>query len=414
MRTYQHAKSTDYLGRYYTQSLISRFLVEHLPAEQPGAVLDLGAGEGALTIAASSKWSDAALITVDVDVEALSVLTHRLKCGGFKGHHHHFPQDALGVGLQSALTRHNCALPGVAVCNPPFLVHEWRKEYSEIIEDAGFSGSLPAITSTDAAVLFLAQNLRLIADGGNVGIIVPDSLACADKYLRFRASLLERYQILHAIRLRRGSFAGTDALAHILILSKRLPTSEFVHLSCLPSKGGLTHTIDVQRDRAIHRLDYAYHASEMTGSDGLTKLGDVVIDLRRGTLNSAEVRSAGSFVLHTTDITTEMRGKWTDFSRRFYKPSNGSLSTTIAEPGDMILARVGRNAAGKVIGISKGHVMFSDCLYRLRILPEYRERVLRCLASKTGERWLEMHAYGVAARHISKSDLLNFPLDYSP
>jgi type I restriction enzyme M protein len=109
-----------------------------------------------------------------------------------------------------------------------------------------------------------------------------------------------------------------------------------------------------------------------------------------------------------------MRGKWTDFSRRFYKPSNGSLSTTIAEPGDMILARVGRNAAGKVIGISKGHVMFSDCLYRLRILPEYRERVLRCLASKTGERWLEMHAYGVAARHISKSDLLNFPLDYSP
>jgi hypothetical protein len=71
------------------------------------------------------------------------------------------------------------------------LVHEWRKEYSEIIEDAGFSGSLPAITSTDAAVLFLAQNLRLIADGGNVGIIVPDSLVCAEKYLRFRASLLE-------------------------------------------------------------------------------------------------------------------------------------------------------------------------------------------------------------------------------
>jgi tRNA1(Val) A37 N6-methylase TrmN6 len=47
-------------------------------------VLDLGAGEGALTIAASSKWSDAALITVDVDVEALSVLTHRLKAADSK------------------------------------------------------------------------------------------------------------------------------------------------------------------------------------------------------------------------------------------------------------------------------------------------------------------------------------------
>jgi type I restriction enzyme M protein len=411
MRTYQHAKSTDHLGRYYTQSLISSFLVEHLPAKHPGAVLDLGAGEGALTVAASSKWSDAALITVDVDVEASSILTRRLISGGFKGHHHHLPRDALGAELRAVLTRHSCTLPGVAVCNPPFLVHKWRKEYSEILEDVGFSGSLPAITSTDSAVLFLAQNLRLIADGGSVGIIVPDSLVCAEKYLQFRASLLEQYQTLHAIRLPRGSFVGTDALAHILILSKRPPTSDLVHLSCLQSKTGLINTIDVPRDRAIRRLDYAYHASEITGNYGLTRLGDVVIDLRRGALNSAEVRSAESFVLHTTDITSEMRGKWTDFSRRLFKPGSRSLDMAIAEPGDIILARVGRNAAGKVIGISKGRVRFSDCLYRLRIRPEYRERVLRCLASENGERWLAMHAYGVAARQISKSDLLNLPLD---
>ena len=139
MRTYQHAKSTDHLGRYYTQSLISSFLVEHLPAKHPGAVLDLGAGEGALTVAASSKWSDAALITVDVDVEASSILTRRLISGGFKGHHHHLPRDALGAELRAALTRHSCTLPGVAVCNPPFLVHKWRKEYSEILEDVGFA-----------------------------------------------------------------------------------------------------------------------------------------------------------------------------------------------------------------------------------------------------------------------------------
>jgi type I restriction enzyme M protein len=410
MRTYEHARSTDYLGRYYTQSSISRFLVGLLPSEHPGAVLDLGAGEGALTVAASSKWSDASLITVDVDVQASRVLTHRLKSGGFVGLHHHLPRDALGADLRAVLTRHNGVPPRVAVCNPPFLVPKWRKGYGEILEDAGFSGSLSAITSTDAAALFLAQNLRLITDGGSVGIIVPDSLVCAEKYQGFRASLLKNYEVLQAIRLPRGSFVGTDALAHILIISKRRPTSDDVRLSLLVSEAEPMRGIDVPRDLAIRRMDYLYHAAEAAGTCTLTKLGAVVIDLRRGSLNSAEVRASESFVLHTTDITTQMRGQWTDFSRRSFKPGHRSTGTAIAEQGDVILARVGRNAASKVIGVAKGRVALSDCLYRLQIMPQHRERVLTCLASESGQQWLEMHAYGVAARHISKSDLLNLPL----
>jgi type I restriction enzyme M protein len=410
MRTYEHAKSTDHLGRYYTQSAISRFLVDLLPSEHPGAVLDLGAGEGALTVAASSKWSDAALITVDVDLQASRVLSHRLKTCGFNGRHHHLPRDALSTGLRSILNRHNGTHPGAAVCNPPFLVPKWRKGYGEILEDAGFSGSLPAVTSTDAAALFLAQNLRLIADGGSVGIIVPDSLVCAEKYLGFRTSLLERYEVLHAIRLPRGSFSGTDALAHILIISRRGPTSELVRLSCLAPGTGSLRAIEVPRDQAIRRLDYVFHAAEVAADAALTKLGDVVIDARRGALNSAEVRAEKSFVLHTTDITPSICGQWADFSRRSFKPGHRSQNSAVAEQGDVILARVGRNAASKVVGVGKGRVALSDCLYRLRILPGHQERVLRCLASESGQQWLETHAYGVAARHINKSDLLNLPL----
>lgn len=412
MRTYEHAKSTDPLGRYYTSSSISTLLVGLLPSEDPGAVLDLGAGEGALTMAASSKWSAAALITVDLDVQASRVLTRRLRNGGFNGHHHHLPWDALNAGLQTALACHNAAAPEIAVCNPPFLVPKWRKGYGAILEEAGFSGSLPAISSTDAAALFLAQNLRLVAGGGSVGIIVPDSLVCAEKYLGFRASLLEKYDVLQAVRLPRGSFVGTDVQAHILVISKRRPTSAPVRLSCLPTGNGPTLTIDVQRDRAIHRLDYAYHAAEQAESGHHCKLGDIVVDLRRGALNSAEVRAAASFVLHTSDITPNMHGQWTDFSRKFFKPGNESQGTAIAEPGDVIVARVGRNAAEKVLGVAKGRVALSDCLFRLRVLPEHRKGVLRCLTSDYGLRWLEQHAYGVAARHLSKKDLLSLPLYY--
>lgn len=410
MRTYEHAKATDHLGRYYTQNAISRFLVELLPHEAPLFVLDLGAGEGALSVAASTKWSNAGLITIDVDLAASQVLTNRLQAGEFRGKHHHLPDDALGLNLKELLAARSIGPLDVAVCNPPFLVPKWRDGYNEILEDAGFSSALPAITSTDAAALFLAQNMRLIADGGSLGIIVPDSLVCAEKYFGFRSSLLEKYDVLQAIRLPRGSFVGTDALAHILIITKRKPSSDFVRLSCLPTENGQVLDISVERDRAIKRLDFSYHAAQASKNKDTLILSDAITDLRRGSLNSAEVRSAESFVLHTTDITADMVGKWTDFSKRKFYPGKVPRVTTIAEPGDVVLARVGRNAAEKVIGISGGPVAISDCLYRIRIKAEYRDLVLNCLASPAGRRWMEMHAYGVAARHISKSDLLNLPL----
>lgn len=411
MRTYEHAKATDHLGRYYTQNAVSRLLVDLLPADPPLSVLDLGAGEGSLSVAASSKWSDAALITIDVDHAASRILSRRLQDGAFRGKHHHLSGDALGFELKSLLMRREICLPSVAVCNPPFLVPKWRKGYGQILEEAGFSGALPAITSTDAAALFLAQNLRLLADGGSLGIIVPDSLVCAEKYLGFRASLLDNYEIDQAIRLPRGSFVGTDALAHILVINKRRPTSGVVRLTCLSSSAGPTLTINVDRDQAVRRLDYTYHAAQVADTTRTLRLSDVIIDLRRGSLNSAEVRASESFVLHTTNITADMCGQWLDFDSRSFKPNIESHTTAIAEPGDVVLGRVGRNAAEKVIGVARGRVALSDCLYRLRVQPEYRDLVLRRLASEDGRHWMEMHAYGVAARHISKSDILNMPLN---
>ncbi|AFM35524.1 MULTISPECIES: N-6 DNA methylase [Stutzerimonas stutzeri subgroup] len=410
MRTYEHAKATDHLGRYYTQNAISRFLVELFPHESPLFVLDLGAGEGALSLAASTKWSNADLITIDVDSVASQVLTERLLAGEFRGKHHHLPDDALGLNLKDSLAARSIGPLDVAICNPPFLIPKWCDDYSSILEDAGFSGSLPAITTTDAAALFLAQNMRLIAEGGSLGIIVPDSLVCAEKYLGFRSSLLDKYDVLQAIRLPRGSFVGTDALAHILVISKRKPTSGLVRLSCLPSEHGGLLNMTVDRDLAAKRLDFFYHSAQMLNNNSTIILSDVIIDLRRGSLNSAEVRSAESFVLHTTDINANMLGKWVDFSKRKFAPGKVPRITSIAEPGDIVIARVGRNAAEKVIGISGGPVALSDCLYRVRVKDEYRDLVLNSLSSLPGKRWMEMHAYGVAARHINKSDLLNMPL----
>lgn len=409
MRTQHYSRNTDALGRYYTSATVSSLLVDQLPAIKPRAVLDLGSGRGALSLAASGRWSRSGLVTVDVDARAID-LGERLRRKGFKGQHAHFRQDALAPELAEVLHASWAGMPEVAICNPPFIMNQWRDSYSSILEDAGFSGCLPAIASTDAAVLFLAQNLRLIAPNGCVGIIVPDSLVSAEKYIRFRQELLRRYVVSRAIRLPRGSFGGTDALAHILLVHNKRPRSGQVALMRLQEDGDLTPGLSVNLPQAAQRMDHDFHAIRCAVSPNVNRLAQVIEDLRRGSLNSAQGRQAQGRVVHTTDITPAMYGQWINFSGKAFRPPSNIEPDRLATEGDILVARVGRTAPDKVIGVGKGGVAYTDCLYRIRLPAEWRQRVLTNLTSAAGRAWLEQHGYGVAAKQLTRSDLLNLPL----
>lgn len=411
MRTQFHSIRSDSLGRYYTNVEVSRALVADLPFNSPSTVLDLGCGTGSLSFAASCRWSKTNIVTVDLDRKIAHVLPEKLRESGFAGGHYHMMFDALSLELSTSLRREKTQ-PDVAVCNPPFLVPKWKKGYSAILEDVGLSSCLPAIATTDAALVFLAQNLRLLQPGGVLGIIVPDSIVSADKYRTFRTELLNRFQIRSATRLSRGSFGGTDALAHILVIENSAPNGAPIALSLLDKFGARTCGLMVEHSQAAHRLDYQYHFAESTVGQQGSRLVDIASDLRRGSLNSAEAKDASYFVLHTTDLEQDNRGQWLDFSgRRFQFPVAKSGLVTRAEAGDIVVARVGRTAHDKVIGIGAGSVVLTDCLYRLRVAHSMQDAVLRALSSPEGRAWLELHAYGVAARQLTKSDLLNLPLN---
>lgn len=409
MRTQQYSRNTDALGRYYTSTAVSSLLINQLPLVKPRAVLDLGSGQGALSLAASGRWSRSGLVTVDVDAQAID-LGEGLRKKGFQGQHAHFRHDALAPELAGMLHSSWVGMPEVAVCNPPFLMKRWRGSYGSILEDVGFSGCLPAIASSDSAVLFLAQNLRLIAPNGCVGIIVPDSLVSAEKYTRFRQELLRRYAVSRAIRLPRGSFGGTDALAHILFVHNMRPRSGHVALMRLQENGDLTPGLTVDLAEAAHRLDHDFHAVRGAVGPGVSRLANVIDDVCRGTLNSAQARQAQGMVLHTTDITEAMYGKWINFSTKAFRPPPDTKLHRLAVEGDILVARVGRTAPDKVIGVGKGSVSYTDCLFRVRVPAEWRQRVMANLTSAGGRTWLEQHCYGVAARHLTRSDLLNLPL----
>lgn len=409
MRTQHYSRNTDSLGRYYTNAAVSSLLVDQLPATKPRAVLDLGSGRGALSLAASGRWSRSGLITVDVDARAVD-LGERLRRKGFLGQHAHFQQDALTPELAGVLHGSWAGMPEVGVCNPPFIINRWQESYGSILEDVGFSGCLPAIASTDAAVLFLAQNLRLIAPNGCVGIIVPDSLVSAAKFMKFRQELLRRYAVSRAIRLPRGSFGGTDALAHILLVHNMRPSSDHVALMRMHDSGHLSPSLNVDLAQAAQRMDYDFHTTRCAVNPNVSRLSDVIEDVCRGTLNSAQARLEQGLVLHTTDITPAMYGKWVNFSAKAFRPPPGTKPQRLAVEGDILVARVGRTAPDKVIGVGKGGVAYTDCLYRIRVPAEWRQCVLSNLTSAGGRAWLEQHCYGVAARQLTRSDLLNLPL----
>ena len=109
--------------------------------------------------------------------------------------------------------------------------------------------------------------------------------------------------------------------------------------------------------------------------------------------------------------TTEFDGSSTVPSNFVLKKRDSSIATgLVAIPGDILIARVGRNLESKVCMVRKGYVILSDCIFALRVLPAHRERVFNFLTSQSGRDALASASHGVAARFITTEALLNIKI----
>ena len=401
---------SDILGRYYTRLNISSLLVSQLKRSEPKTLVDLGSGAGALTVAAIRAWDRVTALTVDIDPGARARIARTLH-GIERGRHTHFQVDALGLDLPVRLNSDSGPID-LAICNPPFVRPKWRRAFSSIVEAAGFNSCLPKISDASAALLFLSQNLRLLGDDGTLGIIIPDSLASAAKYRRFREVLLNRYAVERIITLPRSSFIGTDAQAHILIMSKSRALGNIL-MQRLERSGALSEELGIPVERASERFDYEFHFSpkstQRTGTS--TTLSALILECERGSLSSAESRRMSFPVLHTTDLARTTTPKWRALSTTYHAavPEKHSRLKR-ARPGDILVARVGRHLEEQIVGIANGSPIISDCVYRIRVAPCIRRTLLEQLTSLPGRSWLASRAFGVSARQLSKHALLCFPV----
>lgn len=401
---------SDKLGRYYTKRDIGAALVDQMTGLRPNSLLDLGAGGGSLSRAALARWEGVQLLTVDIDARAQTYLREIL--GTSRIHEHsHINADALSSKLPQLISARAQQIDA-GVCNPPFISPRWRRGFAEILEEVGFSGCAPVLCDVEAALIFLAQNLRVLSAHATLGIILPDTLVSGAKYRRFRHELLTRYLVKKTVRLPRGSFRGTDALAHIVIISKGDTTKGKIPLQTLAGNGLSSDRLLVEVDAAIERLDYAYHAQQNTGAASrrtYVALGQVCHELTRGLLSTTEARSAPFPVFHTTDLNCSWLGTWRNLSSFSSAKAEGCQAVR-ARPGDILMARIGRNLESKILGVSAGSPVLTDCVYRIRVPISLRRIVLEELTSARGQAWLTSRTYGVSAKQLSKADLLSFPL----
>jgi type I restriction enzyme M protein len=245
------------LGRFYTKPEIGRVLIQHMRVAQPGTLLDLGSGGGALSLAAMERWKKLSLVTVDVDAPAQQSVENLFPRNG-KSIHCHIRTDVLEINLPNLIFSRIGELDAV-VCNPPFTTPKWRKGFAEILEETGFSNCMPVLAEIDAAL----------------GIILPDNLISGDKYQGFRRDLLYKYNVEGIIKLPRGSFYNTEALAHIVIVKKIGVSSDFIPIRKMSMSGLIGDVAFVSRDQGVERLDFDFHrhgkeliAGKVTGTFG--------------------------------------------------------------------------------------------------------------------------------------------------
>ncbi len=400
---------SDPLGRYYTSGLVGRTLVREMNLDSPNLVVDLGTGDGSLSAEAAQIWTSTKFITVDIDHNVTEVNNNRLKHTSSI----HYTSDVLNSNLHDRIGLNLGSADG-AVCNPPYIRPRWRKDFGDILEDAGLSGILTSIKDVSADVLFIAQNLRLLRNDGRLGLILPDGIIAGEKYSKLRELLITEHRVERVIELPRRIFRKTDAKAHIVILTKNGLSNETVSVERLDANGTLASRILVPAAKAIYRMDYSYlesQAFEKKSSNIL--LGDIYEALTRGQLSSTQVKRSNINIFHSTNFPLITNSQCPDVPQEFIlkKQISGTLKTTIAESGDILICRVGRNLERKICYVQKGFVALSDCVYKLRVKPEYRKQVKEFLSSNSGEKILSGLAHGVGAKYLSKEDLINIIID---
>lgn len=387
-------------GQYYTESAYSSLLVNRLQEDSVSVALELGVGGGALLSAVSGRWPDARCVSVDIDPQ------HAQECSARPVQHIHYCADALTLELDNVIGL-TSGVADIAVCNPPFIAADWNTSYSVLLNRAGFKVPTKAL-KVGADLLFLAQNLWLLKDSGQLGIIIPAGIIIGDKNRVVRETLLANHCITEVIELPPKAFKNTEVKTFILNLKKNKTTSNTIKLYRCDKDGSIEPFIEISLEEAVNRMDFSYYEWKGNFPTCNSNHGKT-LEVLRGGISTSHARELGIEVFHTTDLKKQSEPGRIFFSDNFSEATCNSHKV-IAQLGDIVIPRVGRNIENGVHIVESGKALISDCLYIIRCPGRAPEDLYKALTSSEGIAWIKAHTHGACARFLTKSDLRKFPL----
>lgn len=372
-------------SQYYTSNEISSLMMSCISKDDVETVLDLGAGNGALTKAATKKWRTAKGIVADIDkANSVSLIEQ-----GYETHNIDCIISDLGykIGLKPNTI-------DVGVCNPPYEVIENQEFIGNLLEEVHLKMNCQEKKATSDLV-FLAYNLLFLKPHGVLGIIVPYSIMTGWNYGLLRQSLLENYYVERAIELPENSFSYTEAKTGILIIRKEKSNGRKTKLNTVTENFKLSESISVPSNQLSLRFDYSFHLWKKTqGKKEYRNKNEIAI--LRGKLSHDELKKNGKPYFHTTCYGLS------DINWLYSYDANDK---SIVGGGSFMIARVGKRCVGRVKYLEKGNIQISDCIYGVTVPKGYIEDFKTYFNSKEYSDFIKVVARGVCSLYICRGDL---------
>ena len=372
-------------GQHYTGSTVASVLTKLLGVRSPATVIDLGVGEGSLLRGANALWGNARLHGIDIDQTNLDLARQQLGKGTFGR------ADCLAAALPSNI-RKLFSTADVVLCNPPFLElsHPFAKQNAT--QDWRLT----------AEVKFLEISLEMLRPGGSLGIILPARYVSGPSYKEFRRQLVSTCNVVSVTHLPSSTFKTADVDAHFLVLRKEAPVGT-ISLQSMGEAGQIGAAISLAIESAEERMDFQYYSGLAQWTNNTVPLALLLTqDVCRGVESRGSATAKNIF--HTTDFKRYPDGL-VSFPIHDIRHKTG-----LAIKGDILIPRVGLRSLHHCVQVMDSAFTYSDCVFRLRVLPEWQAYVFKYLRSAAGVEIRNVTDHCSCLTIFGKQTLLDLPV----
>jgi len=379
--------------QFFTPQKYSQVMINALEIQPPKRIIDLAMGEGSLLLEAMRRWENSSYYGNDIDPDCCQPISKE------RSNLHCYHYD---IFLNSSISTLVSDIGKVDLCigNPPFHLISQDANIRKILKEFKLDKTYKS-NFIPSEVPFILQNFKILKEDGTLALILPDGFFTNEYLKNFRQFLIKNYHIDKVIELPKNIFKKTQAKTHIFILKNTKPSQSTILLSQVDGD-----TIRISFSDAIKRMDYSHYKYQQY-LENTKNLHTLDVTFLRGKSKYLINNIDEKHILHTTSF------KKNNIFKNNLKTINKlkKYQNKIAIPGDIIISRVGSNCIGRIGLVQKGYFVATDCIFIIRTKDlKLRAVIYNALTSNEGQEWIQSHAKGVAARHITLEEIKLFPI----